>query len=164
MFLLPGVLIVYFISSQECRKSQNFASMSAIVAALQSIPQLILTRETKLTKSEKRLLSQLDEVLAPQGDHRAYREALQNGESPFVVPWLGAYSPFPGSFLHRNTNTMHYPKISRVWGILPNSGPLTHTANLLRPHQPHGRSRPTPTNQLQSLRQTPRTRRRHSAI
>ena len=81
--------------------------MSAIVAALQSIPQLILTRETKLTKSEKRLLSQLDEVLAPQGDHRAYREALQNGESPFVVPWLGAYSPFPGSSLHRNTNTMH---------------------------------------------------------
>ena len=90
MFLLHSVLTVY---SQECRKSHNFSSMSAIVAALQSIPQLILTRETKLTKSEKRLLSQLHEILAPQGDHQAYREALQSSESPFIVPWLGAHSP-----------------------------------------------------------------------
>jgi hypothetical protein len=66
--------------------------MSAIVAALQSIPQLILTREIKLTKSEKQLLPQMDEILAPQADHRAYREVLQNMDSPFAIPWLGAHS------------------------------------------------------------------------
>jgi hypothetical protein len=89
-----GVLMVCFMTlSQECRKSQNFSSMSAIVAALQSIPHLILTRETKLTRSEKQLLPQLDEILAPQGDHRAYREALTNIKSPFTIPWLGAPSP-----------------------------------------------------------------------
>jgi hypothetical protein len=86
---------IFYNPSQECRRSQNFSSMSAIVAALQSIPQLILTREIKLTKSEKRLLPQLDEILAPQGDHRAYREALQNINTPIAIPWLGAHSPFP---------------------------------------------------------------------
>ncbi|KAH9989793.1 hypothetical protein BJV77DRAFT_670676 [Russula vinacea] len=88
------------------QKVPEFASMSAIVAALQSIPQLILTRETKLTKSEKRLLSQLDEVLAPQGDHRAYREALQNGESPFVVPWLAVHLRTLQTFYARTSPTV----------------------------------------------------------
>ena len=65
--------------------------MSAIVAALQSIPQLILTREIKLTKSERQLLPQMDEILVPQADHQAYREVLQNINSPFAIPWLGAH-------------------------------------------------------------------------
>jgi len=73
--------------------------MSAIVGALQSVPQLILTRESKLTKSEKQLLRQLDEILSPQGDHRAYREALQSVDSQVAIPWLGARSPFPSSIL-----------------------------------------------------------------
>jgi hypothetical protein len=65
--------------------------MSAIVAALQSIPQLILTRESKLTKSERKLLPQMDEILAPQADHGAYREALRYIISPVTIPWLGAH-------------------------------------------------------------------------
>ena len=69
--------------------------MSAIVAALQSIPQLILTREIKLTKSEKQLLPQMDEILAPQADHRAYREVLRNIDSQFAIPWLGANCNLP---------------------------------------------------------------------
>lgn len=73
--------------------------MSAIVGALQSVPQLILTRESKLTKSEKQLLRQLDGILSPQGDHRAYREALQSVDSQVAIPWLGARSPFPSSIL-----------------------------------------------------------------
>lgn len=64
--------------------------MSAIVAALQSVSQLILTRESKLTKSEKQLLRQLEGILSPEGDHRAYREALQSTKSPIAIPWLGA--------------------------------------------------------------------------
>jgi hypothetical protein len=96
--LLPdaaGVLMIYLIHCQECRKSQNFSSMSAIVAALQSIPQLILTREIKLTKSERQLLPQIDEILAPQADHRAYRKVLRNINSPFAIPWLGAHCDPP---------------------------------------------------------------------
>ena len=69
--------------------------MSAIVAALQSIPQLILTREIKLTKSERQLLPQIDEILAPQADHRAYRKVLRNINSPFAIPWLGAHCDPP---------------------------------------------------------------------
>lgn len=68
--------------------------MSAIVAALQSVPHLILTRESKLAKSEKQLLRQLDGILSPQGDHRAYREALQSANSQVAIPWLGERSPF----------------------------------------------------------------------
>ena len=64
--------------------------MSAIVAALQSFPQLILTRENKLTKSERQLFHQLTGILSPEGDHRAYREALQSTKSPVAIPWLGA--------------------------------------------------------------------------
>ena len=71
--------------------------MSAIVAALQSVPQLILTRESKLAKSEKQLLRQLAGILSPQGDHRAYREALQGLNSQVTIPWLGARSTFPSS-------------------------------------------------------------------
>jgi len=67
--------------------------MSAIVVALQSVPQLILTRESKLTKSEKQLLRQLEGVLSLEGDHRAYREALQSIKSPIAIPWLGTRSP-----------------------------------------------------------------------
>ena len=65
--------------------------MSAIVAALQSVPQLILTRESMLTKSEKQLLRQLEGVLSPEGDHRAYREALQSIKASIAIPWLGAH-------------------------------------------------------------------------
>jgi hypothetical protein len=69
--------------------------MSAIVAALQSIPQLILTRESQLTKSDKLVLRQLEEILSPKGKHSAYHEALRNIKSPFAIPWLGAPRPPP---------------------------------------------------------------------
>src|SRR6202453_3962807 len=85
---------------QECRKLQNFSSMSTIVSALQSATlassttsQLVLTRESGLSKSEKHILRQLEELLDPQGDHQAYREALKNINTPFFVPWLGAQCP-----------------------------------------------------------------------
>jgi hypothetical protein len=70
--------------------------MSAIITALQSATlafstsQLILTRETRLSRSEKQLLRQLEKILEPLGDHRNYREALQNVRPPFAIPWLGA--------------------------------------------------------------------------
>ncbi|KAI0003232.1 hypothetical protein BJV74DRAFT_881694 [Russula compacta] len=79
---------LFVLVAEECKKLQNFSSASAIIAALQSAQQLILTRESKLTKSEKQLLCQLDEMIAVQGDYRGYREVLQNTKSPFVIPWL----------------------------------------------------------------------------
>jgi hypothetical protein len=82
---------------QECRKLQNFSSMSTIISALQSATlassttsQLVLTRESGLSKSEKHILRQLEGLLDPQGDHQAYREALKSIKPPFAVPWLGA--------------------------------------------------------------------------
>jgi hypothetical protein len=69
--------------------------MSAIVAALKSLSQLILTCDIELSKNEKQLLAQLDDILAPGSDHRAYRQALQNIESPIgAIPWLGVHTTF----------------------------------------------------------------------
>ena len=66
--------------------------MSAIVAALRSLSQLILTCKIGLTKNEKQLLAQLGDILAPEKDHLTYRQALQNIKSPIAVPWLGAHA------------------------------------------------------------------------
>jgi hypothetical protein len=82
--------------------------MSTIISALQSATlassatsQLILTRESELSKSEKQILHQLEELLHPQGDHQAYREALQKSNPPFAVPWLGTpYRSFPSPYLN----------------------------------------------------------------
>lgn len=109
--------------------------MSAIVAALQSIPHLVLTRETKLTRSEKQLLPQLDEILAPQGDHRAYREALQNIKSPSAIPWLGAQLALPFPFLYiililLCSTPSPLPGLGRPFFY---SGQFAQPTNLLRP-------------------------------
>jgi len=66
--------------------------MSAIVAALMSLSQLILTCDIGLTKNEKQLLAQLVNILAPGSDHMAYRQALQNTESPIAIPCLGVHT------------------------------------------------------------------------
>ena len=68
--------------------------MSAVVAALQSLSQLILTCDIGLTKNEKQLLAQLGDILVPESDHLAYRQALQNIKSPIAIPWLGEHAPF----------------------------------------------------------------------
>ncbi|KAH9039389.1 ras guanine nucleotide exchange factor domain-containing protein [Lactarius hengduanensis] len=86
----------FVLVAEECRKLQNFSSMSTIVAALQSATrasstQLVLTRESSLSKSEKQILRQLEDLLDPRGDHRTYREALNNIKSPFVIPWLAVH-------------------------------------------------------------------------
>ena len=67
--------------------------MSAIVTALQSLSQLILTCDIGLTKNEKLLLAQLGDILAPESDHLAYRQALKNVKSLVAIPWLGARTP-----------------------------------------------------------------------
>ncbi|KAH9057104.1 ras guanine nucleotide exchange factor domain-containing protein [Lactarius deliciosus] len=86
----------FVLVAEECRKLQNFSSMSTIVAALQSATrasstQLILTRESSLSKSDKQILRQLEDLLDPRGDHRTYREALNNIKSPYVIPWLAVH-------------------------------------------------------------------------
>jgi len=95
----------FVLTAEECRKLQNFSSMSAIVAALQSVPQLMLTRESKLTKSEKQLLRQLEGILSPHGDHRAYREALQSNKSPVAIPWLAVHLRSLQNFYDRSRVT-----------------------------------------------------------
>jgi len=96
--------------AEECRKLQNFSSMATIVSALQSATlassttsQLVLTRESELSKSEKQILHQLEELLYPQGDHRAYREALQKSKPPFAVPWLAVHLHSLKNYYDRNS-------------------------------------------------------------
>jgi hypothetical protein len=81
----------------DCLEPLVRRSMDHKAKRRQSIPQLILMREIKLTKSERQLLPQMDEIRAPQADHQAYREVLRNINSPFAIPWLGAHwnLPFP---------------------------------------------------------------------
>lgn len=66
--------------------------MSAIVTALRSLSQLILTCDIGLTKNEKQLLAELGDIMAPESDHLAYRQALQNIKSPTCIPWLGVHA------------------------------------------------------------------------
>ncbi|KAI9508854.1 ras guanine nucleotide exchange factor domain-containing protein [Russula earlei] len=96
----------FLLTAEECRKLQNFSSMSAIVAALQSVPQLILTRESKLAKGEKQFLGQMDEIVSPQGDHRAYREALRNLKTPNAIPWLAVHLRSLQNFYDRSSATV----------------------------------------------------------
>ncbi|KAH9171468.1 ras guanine nucleotide exchange factor domain-containing protein [Lactarius sanguifluus] len=101
----------FVLVAEECRKLQNFSSMSTIVAALQSATrasstQLVLTRESCLSKSEKQILRQLEDLLDPRGDHRTYREALNNIKSPFVIPWLAVHLHNLKAFYDGNPSTV----------------------------------------------------------
>ncbi|KAF8496698.1 ras guanine nucleotide exchange factor domain-containing protein [Russula emetica] len=97
----------YFVLiAEECRKSQNFSSMSAIVAALQSLSQLILTCDIGLTKNEKQLLAQLGDILAPESDHLAYRQAIQNIKSPIAIPWFAVHLRSLQTFYDRSSSTV----------------------------------------------------------
>jgi hypothetical protein len=90
--------------------------MSAIVAALQSLSQLILTCDIGLTKNEKQLLAQLGDILAPESDHLAYRQALQNIKSPIAIPWLGAHTTsLPALY---QILIPYFPSpFSRIWDV-----------------------------------------------
>jgi hypothetical protein len=82
---------------QECRKFRNFASMSAIITALQSAPIARLTlTNNELLPPAKQLLDNLSHVLDPAHDHRAYKAALNETLDPefkdSCIPWLGKYS------------------------------------------------------------------------
>ena len=96
--------------------------MSAIIAALLSIPHLTLTCVIKLTKSERQLLPEMDKILDP---HQAYREVLRNINSPFAIPWLGAHCnlPFPSV----------KPNIVDLGRPCRYSDPSAHPLNLVRP-------------------------------
>jgi hypothetical protein len=83
--------------------------MSAIVAALRSLSQLILTCDIGLTKNEKQLLAQLGDILAPDSDHLAYR---QNIKSPIAIPWLGAHTTSSCPLLKTNTVLSF-----RIWDV-----------------------------------------------
>ncbi|KZV65841.1 ras GEF [Peniophora sp. CONT] len=84
----------FFINvAEECAKLANFASMAAIVNALQSstIRRLVLTRElSNLRKHEKGMLNRMVELLDPGRNHRAYRAAIRDHKNA-TVPWLAVH-------------------------------------------------------------------------
>lgn len=101
---------LFVLVAEECRKLQNFSSMSTIVAALHSATlassstsRLVLTRESRISRSEKQILRQLEDLLDPQGDHRTYREALRDIKSPFVIPWLAVHLHSLKTFYDRSS-------------------------------------------------------------
>ena len=154
---------------QECRKLRNFSSMSTIMMALQSATrasstssQLILTRDSKLSKSEKQLLRQLEDILDPLCDHRKYHEALQDiKSSTFTIPWLGmCYLGFSKSRL-KYTSILSSSEPSTK---PPSSGSLTRLKGLLQHAQRRGDDRSTPSDQLQPLRATAGAHRPSTAI
>ncbi|KAI0262880.1 hypothetical protein BC834DRAFT_939214, partial [Gloeopeniophorella convolvens] len=125
---------LFLLTAEECRKQQNFSSMSAIVAALQSATlassasaQLVLTRESKLTKnSERQLLRRLDDLLDPQGDHRAYRDALEAAGSPHAIPWLAVHlRSLKASFnmgsavlMHADRPLIHFRRCAQLLALI----------------------------------------------
>ncbi|KAI0282530.1 hypothetical protein BGY98DRAFT_88774 [Russula aff. rugulosa BPL654] len=98
--------------------------MSAIIAALRSLSQLILTCDIELSKNEKQLLAQLGDILSPESDHLAYRQALENIKSPIAIPWLGAYTASSCPLL--SLIPCFSSPFSRIWDV------PTHTAVHLR--------------------------------
>ena len=130
--------------------------MSTIISALQSATrpssatsQLVLTRDSRLSKSERQILRQLEDLLDPQGDHRTYREALKSIKTPFAIPWLGAPCPsFP----------LHLPPFNAI------SRPPTQPQSLLRPQQRRRYRRPETPDQLQPLLAPTRAHRRGTAL
>ncbi|KAI9448931.1 ras guanine nucleotide exchange factor domain-containing protein [Lactarius psammicola] len=101
---------LFVLVAEECRKLQNFSSMSTIISALQSATsassttsQLVLTRESRLSKSEKQILRQLEDLLDPRNDHRTYREALENIKSPSAIPWLAVHLHSLKAFYDRSS-------------------------------------------------------------
>lgn len=106
--------------------------MSAIIAALRSLSQLILTCDIELSKNEKQLLAQLGDILSPESDHLAYRQALENIKAPIAIPWLGAYTASSCPLLKSNTVLFFslLPDLGRLYSY---SRPFTQTTNLLQP-------------------------------
>ncbi|KAI9433953.1 ras guanine nucleotide exchange factor domain-containing protein [Lactarius indigo] len=151
----------FVLVAEECRKLQNFSSMSTIVAALQSATrasstQLVLTRENNLSKNEKQTLRQLEELLDPRGDHRTYREALNNIKSPFVIPWLAVHLHGLKAFYDGNSLTVvvdQRPLINfaRCSLLLKRIGEVQRyrapaTADLLEKHYPRQHHRRSSSN------------------
>jgi len=74
---------------QESRKFRNFASMSAIVTALQSttITSLGLTYD-RLPRDARRMLEEMSGLLDPRHNHSAYRTVLKGSDNP-CIPLFG---------------------------------------------------------------------------
>ncbi|KAF9036774.1 ras guanine nucleotide exchange factor domain-containing protein [Panaeolus papilionaceus] len=111
------VMKFFVLTAAECLELRNFASLSAIVIALQSWPieQLKRTRAT-MPLGIQSTLGELGDIINPTSNHRRYREAL-NGftraerardrlHQPGCVPWLGIHLKELNATLQRNTRTL----------------------------------------------------------
>jgi len=69
--------------SKECRKLRNFSSSVAIATALHSVAveNLKLTRKT-LTRDMQTKLYALYDIVEPESNFRAYRDAIDDAASP----------------------------------------------------------------------------------
>lgn len=77
---------------QESRKFRNFASMSAIVTALQSttITGLGLTYD-RIPRDARCMLEEMSGLLDPRHNHSAYRTVLKGSDNP-CIPLFGMHN------------------------------------------------------------------------
>ncbi|KAH9483782.1 Serine/threonine-protein kinase STY17 [Psilocybe cubensis] len=91
-----SVLKFFIHTATECRKLRNFGSLVAIAIALHSNPieRLRLTK-AELTPQMQAKLDSLGDIINPDGNHRAYREALNEATNPeekgCCIPWLAVH-------------------------------------------------------------------------
>ncbi|TFK72558.1 ras GEF [Pluteus cervinus] len=89
--------VKFFINTaQECRRFRNFSTMTAITIALCSahIRRLPLTRRW-VPQDLRELLHELDSIVNPTANHRAYRAALTRALDPQYanecIPWIAVH-------------------------------------------------------------------------
>ncbi|TFK42874.1 ras guanine nucleotide exchange factor domain-containing protein [Crucibulum laeve] len=101
------VLSFFINTALECLRLRNFASLTAIAIALHSTPieRLKLTRDG-LSPYLRRKLDELNDLVDPSSNHRAYRRALERPVDPdyanTCIPWLPVHLHELHSVLHQN--------------------------------------------------------------
>ncbi|KIM88400.1 hypothetical protein PILCRDRAFT_256054 [Piloderma croceum F 1598] len=105
-----SVLKFLIYTAEESRKLRNFASMTAIVTALRSITitRLELTYN-QLPSILKQMIKEMEALLDPCDNHRAYVATLRNSRNLPCIPFLVAYvdymrTVFPQENYVVNTN------------------------------------------------------------
>ncbi|KAJ7581010.1 ras guanine nucleotide exchange factor domain-containing protein [Mycena floridula] len=89
---------LYLQTAYECLKMRNYASMTAIISALQS-PIITNLRRTiiELPAHDRALLRRLGGLLDPRENYDAYRKSLKNTSQTYsqcldsCIPWLEAH-------------------------------------------------------------------------
>jgi len=110
-----AVLEFFVHAAEESHQLRNFASMLAIVTALQSpmITRLRLTFD-RLPRDVKCTLDQMCKILDPRHNHAAYKEILRASNSPPCIPWLALHIPEIRIAFPERTDTIEIQSVPMI--------------------------------------------------